>query len=141
LRDNNIIFIRYIQYSITVTVVYTVKRINWYCKRENFIAGKWRISCARTILREKLLCARAVDHGLNFNVVTRVAEFLARFLMAKRTFLVLDHEWCRGSFWSAGWTGELDTRLEKGIPEAAKELDHFVYIYLYNTYEACIQSP
>jgi len=33
-----------------------------------------------------------------------------------------------GSFWSAGWTGELDTRLGKGIPEAAKELDHFVYI-------------
>lgn len=43
------------------------------------------------------------------------------------------------SFWSAGWTDELDTRLGKGIPEAAKELDHFVY--LYNTYEACIQSP
>lgn len=41
-------------------------------------------------VREKLFVA--VDHGLNFGVATRVAEFLARFLAAKRTFFVLDRE-------------------------------------------------
>lgn len=67
---------------------------------------------------------------------TCVAEFLARFHAAKRTFLVLDCEWC-------GEVSEaLDGRLNStrgGNPRSRKGTRSF-RIYLYNTYEACIQS-
>lgn len=68
----------------------------------------------------------------------RFAEFLACLLAAKRTSLVLDREWCGESFRSAGWTDKLRHR-EENSPRSRKGTRSF-RIYLYNTYEACIQS-